>query len=120
MHVHTGAVDARALGLEEARALVGELSAALAAREVQLERKQQEVAGMQDVQQRLMARPGPQPEANSRRKHVCKQKGVAGMQDMQQRLWRNGTTSSRKLRTLDADLAPAAKWASQLCSIQLP
>ena len=55
--MHTGAVDARALGLEEARALVGELSAALAARELQLERKQQEVAGMQDVQQRLMARP---------------------------------------------------------------
>jgi hypothetical protein len=52
----TGAPDARALGADEARALAGELAAALAARELQLERKQQEVAAMHDVQQRLMAR----------------------------------------------------------------
>lgn len=51
-----GALDVRALGLEEARAAAGELAAALAARELQLERKQQEVAAMHDVQQRLMAR----------------------------------------------------------------
>ncbi len=51
-----GAPDARALGADEARALAGELAAALAARELQLERKQQEVAAMHDVQQRLMAR----------------------------------------------------------------
>ena len=85
-HTHTVAVNARALGLEEARALVGELSAALAARELQLERKQQEVAGMQDVQQRLMVHPRPCPEVPSRRKLEREQQEAAGMQDGQLQL----------------------------------
>lgn len=50
-------MDVAALDLDAARALAAELQAALQAREVQLERKFQEVASMQDLTQQLMVRP---------------------------------------------------------------
>ena len=45
-----------ALEGEEVRSLAAELQGALQAREVQLERKFQEVAAMQDLTQQLMVR----------------------------------------------------------------
>lgn len=48
------AADVNNLGLEEARSQVVELQAALRAREVQLERKFEEVASMQELTQQLM------------------------------------------------------------------
>ncbi|BDA43326.1 TATA element modulatory factor at C-terminar half [Coccomyxa sp. Obi] len=50
------AVDVGTLDLDAARSLAAQLQQALQAREVQLERKFQEVAGMQDLTQQLMAR----------------------------------------------------------------
>jgi hypothetical protein len=47
-------VDVSSLGLEDARALAAELSATLTAREIQLERKFEEVASMQELTQQLM------------------------------------------------------------------
>lgn len=52
-------VDVSALDGEAARALAAEQQAALRARELQLERKFQEVAAMQDLTQQLMVRQGP-------------------------------------------------------------
>ena len=47
------------LDLETAKQLVVQLRASLQARELQLERKQEEVASMQDTMQQVMVRPTP-------------------------------------------------------------
>ncbi len=50
------AVDVGTLEIDAARSFAAQLQQALQAREVQLERKFQEVAGMQDLTQQLMVR----------------------------------------------------------------
>ena len=56
LHAGCNTKDILSLDLEAARQLVIQLRASLQARELQLERKQEEVAGMQDTTQQIMVR----------------------------------------------------------------
>ena len=56
LHPGVDSKDVASLDLETAKQLIAQLRASLQARELQLERKQEEVASMQDTTQQVMVR----------------------------------------------------------------